>query len=54
MKMQKGELKKEGVDPDMVTGGDVMYWLPSGGTGYSKFGKRVWRGILDKSLRLGG
>ena len=25
LKMQKGELKREGVDPDMVTGGDVLY-----------------------------
>ena len=53
LKMQKGRLKREGVNPEMVTGGDALYWLPSGGARYSKFGNKEWQGIVDKSLRLG-
>ncbi|KAF2463380.1 long-chain fatty acid transporter-like protein [Lindgomyces ingoldianus] len=28
LKIQKGRLKREGVDPDAVTGADKIYWLP--------------------------
>lgn len=52
MKIQKGRLKKEGVDPEKITGEDKLYWLPLGSERYLPFGKEEWQGLLDKSLRL--
>ena len=52
MKIQKGRLKREGVDPDKVTGTDKLYWLPPGSDRYVPFGKKEWDGIKDKSVRL--
>lgn len=52
MKMQKGRLKKEGVDPDTVTGEDSLYWLPPDGNRYVPFGKKDWLALLDQSVRL--
>lgn len=52
LKIQKGRLKKEGVDPDKITGEDKLYWLPPSSDRYLPFGKKDWQGILDKSVRL--
>ena len=52
LKIQKGRLKKEGVDPDKITGDDKLYWLPLGSDRYVPFRKNDWHGIVDKSVRL--
>ena len=52
MKIQKGKLKKEGVDPEKVTGKDRLYWLPPGSERYVPFGKDEWQGVVEKRLRL--
>ncbi|KAF2636967.1 long-chain fatty acid transporter-like protein [Massarina eburnea CBS 473.64] len=50
LKIQKGRLKREGVDPDLVTGGDKIYWL-SGDT-YKPFEREDWEAIKSKKVRL--
>lgn len=52
MKIQKGRLKSEGVDPDRVTGGDRLYWLPPTSSRYLPFERKDWEAIKDKSVRL--
>lgn len=52
MKIQKGRLKAEGVDPDKVTGNDKLYWLPPTGSRYQSFSRKDWEAIKDKSVRL--
>jgi acyl-CoA synthetase (AMP-forming)/AMP-acid ligase II len=52
MKIQKGRLKREGVDPDLVTGEDKIYWLPPTGDTYLPLGRKDWEGIKSKSVRL--
>lgn len=52
MKIQKGRMKNEGVDPEKVTGEDRLYWLPPGSERYVSFGKDEWQGVVDKRLRL--
>ncbi|KAF2131713.1 long-chain fatty acid transporter-like protein [Dothidotthia symphoricarpi CBS 119687] len=52
LKIQKGRLKTEGVDPDKITGQDTMYWLPPSSDKYLPFGRKDWEGIKDKSVRL--
>ena len=52
LKIQKGRLKREGVDPRLVTGEDVLYWLPVGGERYEPFGDEQWQAIKDKKVRL--
>lgn len=52
LKMQKGRLKREGADPDKVTGGDKLYWLPVGGGSYVPLERNDWEAIREKSVRL--
>ncbi|KAF1840754.1 long-chain fatty acid transporter-like protein [Cucurbitaria berberidis CBS 394.84] len=52
LKIQKGRLKSEGIDPDKVTGEDKIYWLPLHSDRYLPFSRKDWEGIKDKSLRL--
>jgi len=52
MKVQKGRLKREGVDPDLVTGEDKIYWLPPTSDRYLPLTRKDWQGIKDKSVRL--
>ncbi|KAI4641690.1 long-chain fatty acid transporter fat1 [Alternaria ventricosa] len=52
LKIQKGRLKKEGVDPDKITGEDKLYWLPEGSDRYLPFTKKDWEALLDKRVRL--
>lgn len=52
LKIQKGRLKREGVDPDLVTGEDKIYWLPPGSDRYLPFQRKDWEGIKNKSVRL--
>jgi acyl-CoA synthetase (AMP-forming)/AMP-acid ligase II len=52
LKIQKGRLKREGIDLDLMTGGDKLYWLPPTSDRYLPFGKREWEEIKNKSVRL--
>ena len=52
LKIQKGRLKREGVDPDLVTGEDKLYWLPPGSDRYVPFERKDWVALKDRSVRL--
>jgi acyl-coenzyme A synthetase/AMP-(fatty) acid ligase len=52
MKIQKGRLKAEGVNPEKITGADKLYWLPPSSDRYQPFGKKDWEAIKNKSVRL--
>ncbi|KAF2706502.1 long-chain fatty acid transporter-like protein [Pleomassaria siparia CBS 279.74] len=52
LKIQKGRLKREGVDPDLVTGDDKIYWLPPTSDRYLPFEREDWEAIKNKSVRL--
>ncbi|KAF2654372.1 acetyl-CoA synthetase-like protein [Lophiostoma macrostomum CBS 122681] len=52
LKIQKGRLKREGVDPGLVTGTDRVYWLKPGEEGYLPFGRKDWEDIKAKRVRL--
>jgi acyl-CoA synthetase (AMP-forming)/AMP-acid ligase II len=52
LKIQKGRLKREGIDPDLMTGEDKMYWLPPTSDRYLPFGRKEWEQIQNKSVRL--
>lgn len=52
LKIQKGRLKSEGVDPDKITGSDRIYWLPPSSERYLPFGRKDWEAIKDRSVRL--
>jgi acyl-CoA synthetase (AMP-forming)/AMP-acid ligase II len=52
LKIQKGRLKREGVDPDLITGDDKLYWLPPNSDRYVPFSRKDWEGIKSKSVRL--
>ncbi|KAH6417135.1 hypothetical protein HBI14_107390 [Parastagonospora nodorum] len=52
LKIQKGRLKREGIDPDLRTGEDKMYWLPPTSDQYLPFTRKDWEGIKSKSVRL--
>lgn len=54
-KIQKGQAKREGVEPDVIakTGSkDVLYWLPSGATSYQPFTQEDWRALRDGREKL--
>jgi acyl-CoA synthetase (AMP-forming)/AMP-acid ligase II len=52
LKIQKGRLKREGVDLDLVTGEDKIYWLPPTSDRYVLLEREDWEGIKGKSVRL--
>jgi acyl-CoA synthetase (AMP-forming)/AMP-acid ligase II len=52
LKIQKGRLKREGVDPDLLTGDDVIYWLPPNTDRYLPFERKDWEGLKNKTVRL--
>jgi acyl-CoA synthetase (AMP-forming)/AMP-acid ligase II len=51
MKLQKGRMRADGVDPSKM-GEDRMWWLPIGGTEYVPFTEKDWEGLKDRSVRL--
>ena len=61
MKLQKGRLREEGIDPEKIrraaeTKGekvvDAMYWLPPGGSKYVPFGQKEWQEVKGGRVRL--
>ncbi|KAF2403525.1 fatty-acyl-CoA synthase [Trichodelitschia bisporula] len=53
LKMQKGRLKREGVDPAVVgAAGDRLFWLPPGKDAYVPFGPAEWEALQAEKVRL--
>ncbi|KAF2496323.1 long-chain fatty acid transporter-like protein [Lophium mytilinum] len=52
LKIQKGRLKMEGVDPEKVSGGDKVFWLPPGEECYVPFQKGDWEGLGSGRVKL--
>lgn len=52
LKIQKGRLKREGIDPDLLTGNDVMYWLPPNSDRYMPFERKDRGALQKKTVRL--
>ncbi|KAF2260831.1 long-chain fatty acid transporter-like protein [Lojkania enalia] len=52
MKLRKGRLKRVGIDPDLVTGEDKVYWLPPSSSSYLPFEGEDWEVIRQKKVRL--
>jgi acyl-CoA synthetase (AMP-forming)/AMP-acid ligase II len=52
LKIQKGKLKKEGVDPELITGNDKIYWLPAGSDTYLPFSQKDWEAVKNRTARL--
>lgn len=54
-KIQKGQAKREGVDPDLIAKGgssDKVYWLPSDGKTYVPFSRQVWEDLKAGKVRI--
>ncbi|RMZ79145.1 hypothetical protein DV738_g3512, partial [Chaetothyriales sp. CBS 135597] len=49
-KQQKTSLRKEGVDPTLVT--DKLYWLRPGSSGYEPFGIPEWQSLQKGQVKL--
>ena len=60
MKLQKGKMRAEGVDPEKIAKGatdtgsgfDMMYWLPPGKAMYEPFEARHWQDMCNGSINL--
>ena len=53
LKMQKGRLKREGIDPQVIAEtGDKLYWLPSDGKAYVPFRPKDLEALKGGSVRL--
>lgn len=53
LKMQKGRLKREGIDTETIHGlGDKMYWLPPDGKEYIPFSKSDHEALKSGKFRL--
>lgn len=53
LKMQKGRLKREGIDVGVVEGvGDRLYWLPDGGKEYVRFKRSDQEALKSGKVRL--
>ena len=52
LKIQKGRLKREGIDLEKVTGNDSFYWLPPGSDRYLPYTMKDWENIKSRKVRL--
>lgn len=52
MKLQKGTLRKEGVDLDNLKGPDRLYWLPQDAKAYIPFQTEDWSKLKAGQARL--
>lgn len=56
MKVQKGKMREEGVDPDKIFSDadcrDSLYWLPPSQNRYVPFGKKEWMELKGGKVRL--
>jgi acyl-CoA synthetase (AMP-forming)/AMP-acid ligase II len=54
-KIQKGQAKREGVDPDViakVSSDDKLFWLPPGAKAYEPFNSEHWRSLKSGTVKL--
>ncbi|KAF2754524.1 fatty acid transporter [Pseudovirgaria hyperparasitica] len=51
-KIQKGKIRREGIDPAKVTGDDVMYWLPYEGDTYIPFRNEDYEALKTGKARI--
>jgi len=51
-KQQKHILRKEGVEPRMISGGDRIFYLRSGGDEYKRFGDEEWNQVQAGKLKF--
>lgn len=53
LKLQKGRLKREGIDPDAIQlAGDKIYWMPGDETEYVPFRGKDYEALKGGSVRL--
>jgi acyl-CoA synthetase (AMP-forming)/AMP-acid ligase II len=53
LKMQKGRLKREGIDPKVIAEtGDKLFWLPTNGKAYVPFTQKDYDALKGGSVRL--
>lgn len=60
MKLQKGKMREEGVDPDKIAAGaeqtgsgfDLMFWLPPGKSQYVPFERSDWEEMKAGRVKL--
>lgn len=52
LKIQKGRLKMEGANPEKVSDGDKLYWLPQGAEAYVPFEKGEWEAVAAGRVKL--
>lgn len=53
LKMQKGRLKREGIDPNVIAAtGDKLYWLPTDGKAYVPFTEKDYEALKAGTVRL--
>jgi acyl-CoA synthetase (AMP-forming)/AMP-acid ligase II len=53
LKLQKGRLKREGIDPEEVAkSGDKLFWLPADGSKYEPFTKEDHGALKSEKTRL--
>ena len=51
-KQNKVPLREQGIEPNKISSGDRMLWLPPDSDRYVEFGKGNWGGITSKQARL--
>jgi hypothetical protein len=54
-KIQKGQAKREGIDPDViarVASEDRLFWLPPGAEAYQPFSREDWASLKDGVVKL--
>lgn len=54
-KVQKGQAKREGVDPDLIEKSgskDKVYWLPPGSTSYLPYSRDDWEDLQSGKVKL--
>lgn len=53
LKMQKGRLKRDGIDPKVIAEtGDKLFWLPSDGKSYVPFTEKDYEALKSGVVRL--
>lgn len=53
LKMQKGRLKRDGIDPKVIAeSGDKLYWLPTDGKAYTPFTEQDYAALKSGKVRL--
>lgn len=54
-KIQKGQAKREGVNPDLIEqaeSNDRVFWLPPGEAAYRPFSREDWAALKEGKVKL--